>query len=266
MQGLRVSFVDFPTCIIKGWKKFVDLWFFFFFFPKKDVNMKSTGRTGLVCNIDGLGDCSIVQCSFSLQRLSNSMLEDCSNYLDERMYTLESNKMISGPGDVTQVYLVRKVSNWSEKKSWLFFPSKIKIGMWAKTSKREDTEFFFRCVFKLSDGRLAEAVSPSFRIYSHQSQLGLDSTKKKKTIHKRENSSPSLKIAVTPNVEHQEHQEVVFGLSSLFDAALEASDNESSATRHKKVLLKRADDLALEIYDLQHEECVLRRQAEGLKD
>jgi hypothetical protein len=145
--------------------------------------MKSTGTTGLVCNIDGLGDCTIVQCSFSLQRLSNSMLEDCSNYLDERMYTLESNKMISGPEDVTQVYLVRKVSNWSEKKKvGFFFFFQIKIGTWAKTSKREDTEFFFRCVFNLSDGRLAEAVSPSFRIYSHQSQLGLDSTKKKKTI------------------------------------------------------------------------------------
>ena len=56
-----------------------------------------------------------------LAKMSNGMLEDCSSYLDERMYVLESNKMISGPEDVTQVYLVRKVSDWSEKKELFFF-------------------------------------------------------------------------------------------------------------------------------------------------
>lgn len=72
---------------------------------------KSDGTTGLLCEIHNLGNGKIVECAFSLQKVSSdgSDPEDCTNYLDARMCNPQSNKMISAPSDGSQVYVVRKV-------------------------------------------------------------------------------------------------------------------------------------------------------------
>jgi hypothetical protein len=85
--------------------------FFFFSFSSFLFQQKSDGTTGLLCELQGLGEAKIVECAFTLQKEScdGAEVEDCTNYLDARMCAPQSNKMISAPSDGTQIYVVRKV-------------------------------------------------------------------------------------------------------------------------------------------------------------
>ena len=166
----------------------------------------------------------------------------------------------------------------------LFCLSQIKVGTWAKTSLREDATFVLRCVFKASDGRTCAALSSNFQIFSHQSQLPQKKGKSEKSsgrkrtrpigAPKQETTPPApvapmvhLQNGLSPTFAAVKQEEDVFGLHSLSDAALKAASSEeavapvSDERLKKKILLERADDLALRIRTLQDEERLLREQA-----
>lgn len=150
------------------------------------------------------------------------------------------------------------------------------MGTWAKTSLREDASFVLRCVFRASDGRTAEAVSSHFQVFSHQSQLpqrkgkaekaaSLKRVRSKRVLAKSAESG--LEVFRAAEVEIKQEEADVFGLNSLSDAALKAASSEEAAQPaedsrlKKKMLLERADDIALRIRTLQDEERQLRERA-----
>ncbi len=78
---------------------------------RKDVNFKSDGSSGLLYQVEGLGESKIMESSFSLQKeFSGGLIEDCSHFLDTSKLAPQSNKLISTSEDGIQAYALRKAS------------------------------------------------------------------------------------------------------------------------------------------------------------
>ena len=197
-----------------------------------------------------LGGEKILDSSFSLQKTdATDIAEDVSSYLDTRMCVPKSNKLVSNdPASAT--YCIRK----------------IKIGTWAKTSLREEAKFVLRATFKTNRGRVAEAVSSSFEIFSHQSQLPQKKEGKKPLLKRSRSNKSLLSKSLDSAVLFADD---IFGLQSLSDAALKAASSEETAPAMGVVdaetkrmrLLEKADDLAVRIAALKEEERKLREEA-----
>ena len=91
-------------------KRQVSIGFFFLIlFLLKGVNIKSDGSSGLIYQVEGLGESKIKECSFSLQKeFSSELIEDCSHFLDISKLAPQSNKLISTSEDGIQAYVLRK--------------------------------------------------------------------------------------------------------------------------------------------------------------
>jgi hypothetical protein len=230
MAAFRASFLDFPASIVQN------------------VNLKSYGLSGLLCELHYLGNDQIVECAFTLQKDSGDEAEDCSNYLDESNYTPKKNKLIC-KSERTHVFVIRN----------------IRIGTWAKSSRKEGAYFVLCCRFFTAEGRVADAVSSPFKLLSHQSQLYQNVKECRRTIF-----SASL-------IKFVDVEEDAVGLESLADAALKVESSEESAggvivmlgeegLLKKARLLERADGLALRIRKLQEEESLVHNQISFLAD
>lgn len=182
--------------------------------------------------------------SFSMKKLlpGEEDTEDMTQYLDVRMCQARTNKQIVDEQGSTVQYVFRKV----------------KIGTWAKTSLREEAHFVLRLHFSTTLGRKFTVDSPSFEVFSHQSQLP-DRRNEKRTA----------------TMEHREvlqkrprAPEDTFGLTSLCDAMLKTSgakvDAESDMSLKRQRLLERANDLAVRIAALQEEEASVRAEIDQL--
>ena len=146
----------------------------------------------------------------------------------------------------------------------------IKVGTWAKTSLREETSFVLRCSFTTSRGRVVEAVSQAFEIFSHQSQLPQKKSDRKAGAAPQLKRSRSSKSLLSKSLDSAVlFADDIFGLQSLSDAALKAASSEETAAPQgledgqlKRLrLLEKADDLAVRIAALREEEHTLRAEA-----
>ncbi len=96
MAEFRTIFLDFPASIVQN------------------VNLKSHGLSGLLCELHDLGNDKIVECAFTLQKDSGDGAEDCSNYLDESNYTPKTNKLIC-KSERIHVFVIRniRIGTWA---------------------------------------------------------------------------------------------------------------------------------------------------------
>ncbi len=215
---------------------------------------KSEGNAGLLVSFGNMQTKSekVLDFLFTLHKEGQQgEVEDVSAYLDTRMCLPKSNKLLC-TSDSEATYVLRK----------------IKVGTWAKTSLREETSFVLRCTFTTSRGRVAEAVSKAFEIFSHQSQLPQKKSERKGgPLLKRSRSSKSLLSKSLDSAVLMADD--IFGLQSLSDAALKAASSEETAAppgegdgQLKRLrLLEKADDLAVRIAALREEEQTLRTEA-----